>query len=1034
MGRIGDDVGEAEAAARTVVLTPTPDPPSESEASRDSSPSAPTVILTPAAAQAPDQPARTPEAPLGAGSIVGRYVVLSQLGAGGMGVVYAAYDPELNRRVALKLMHTRTLVATAGKDRMLREAQALARLSHPNVVTIYDVGSVGNRVFLAMELVDGTTLSDWLKASKRPWREIVEMFISAGRGLAAAHAAGVIHRDFKQGNVLVGKDGRARVMDFGLARADQTGPDEPAPSPDLSSELSRDLLSAELTVTGMLIGTPMYMPPEAHRGELPSEAGDQFSFCVALYTALYGQPPFPPELPSEDPKRWIVREPRGAVPRWIGDLVMRGLALDPHQRHRSMTALIDALGRDPLRKRIALASVVLLVAAGGGVLGVRQLDRRHTIAACEDEGTAIASVWNDARADAIAKAFDATGIKYAGETWQRARISLASYATAWQQTRTAVCKREAVEHSLPAPLARASRVCLDEQRADLDALVSQFAAPDAAIVPRAATVSASLPLVTACTDLNRLRHQPEPPTDLVTRASVDVLRARLAVAVAANTLGRSADALARAQEVIDGATRVKWPALVLDAKLAAGEAQRGLGAFAEARTLLEEAYFAAASAGRDDTALDAATRLGLIVGVDEKKREGTLWVRHAQMLAERLGHTDDLPAARVATTTARVELALGETAHARELLERAISIEQRVLGMSSPRLAVTLDTLANVQHTAGNFDKALELSERALAIRELVYGPNHPEVATSLGNLATIYGARLDAPKSLELHRQALALREKLYGPDHPDVALALVSLANVLGASGSYTESVELAQRAYAIYVKRLGPEHPSVGKTTGILAKAHFALHNYKEAVEFGEQAVALQQRSLGPDHPDLAMPLNELAFAYGKIGEPARGIEAATRAQDIWRKKYGADHFAVAIAQLTIASMHTQLRDYKTAMLEASEASRMIEKKFGLDHPAMSEVLKVIGEIQFAQGQYAAARESYEREVKLRPPILMPAEDIADAQMRLADAIWRSGGDRARAIELATWANTTYAGLGAQAQAELKRTTEWLATHKR
>ncbi len=167
---------------------------------------------------------------LGRGVAVGRYVVLDRIGAGGMGVVYAAYDPELDRRVALKLLRPDRFGGDAGRLRLLREAQALARLTHPNVVAVYDVGTFGDRVFVAMELVEGETLRQWLRAeprSPRPWREVLERFLPAGRGLAAAHAAGLVHRDFKPENVLLGRDGRARVVDFGLAKALADAAEEP---------------------------------------------------------------------------------------------------------------------------------------------------------------------------------------------------------------------------------------------------------------------------------------------------------------------------------------------------------------------------------------------------------------------------------------------------------------------------------------------------------------------------------------------------------------------------------------------------------------------------------------------------------------------------------------------------------------------------------------------------------------------------------------------------------------------------------------
>ncbi|MFY0533529.1 serine/threonine-protein kinase [Nannocystis pusilla] len=246
----------------------------------------------------PGAPTRTPAAdpadpaeldlPLQPGARLGRYVVMSLLGAGGMGVVYAAHDPELGRPVALKLLRPHPAGPRRElEDRLRREAQAMARLSHPNVAAVHDVGQIGGRIFIAMELIRGQTLAAWLRAAPRARRDVLARFLLAGRGLAAAHAAGLVHRDFKPENVLVGDDGQVRVVDFGLARASG---DEPLSITAQSGPGSEQL--ADLTATGAVLGTPIYMAPEQHEGRPAEARSDQFSFCVALYTALYGQRPF----------------------------------------------------------------------------------------------------------------------------------------------------------------------------------------------------------------------------------------------------------------------------------------------------------------------------------------------------------------------------------------------------------------------------------------------------------------------------------------------------------------------------------------------------------------------------------------------------------------------------------------------------------------------------------------------------------------------------------------------------------------------
>jgi serine/threonine-protein kinase len=356
--------------------------------------------------------ARTGSAPVGLprGTFIGRYVVLDLLGEGGMGVVYKAYDPDLGRAVALKLMRARGGGSGAVRSRLLREAQGLAQLSHPNVIAVHDVGVFGDDVFIAMEFVEGRTLRAWLKERPRARREILEVFFAAGEGLAAAHRAGLVHRDFKPDNVMVGDDGRVRVLDFGLVRTTGAGA-EPTPSPSQtttqeneptlgarpsakpdvapareaaapvarptldSGRITPELLGTPLTQAGAILGTPRYMAPEQHLGDVADHRADQFSFCVSLYWALYEAFPFEGS-PSEMLERMLagrIAEPPASatVPRWMRQLIVRGLDGRPDRRHPSIDALLAALRRDPRAAwrraglvGLALVSLTALVAAG----------------------------------------------------------------------------------------------------------------------------------------------------------------------------------------------------------------------------------------------------------------------------------------------------------------------------------------------------------------------------------------------------------------------------------------------------------------------------------------------------------------------------------------------------------------------------------------------------------------------------------------------------------------------------------------------
>jgi formylglycine-generating enzyme required for sulfatase activity len=341
---------------------------------------------------------------LAIGARIGRYVILERVGNGAMGVVYGAYDPELDRKIALKLLRgVGAGAAPLARARMMREAKAMARLSHPNVAAVHDVGEFEERIFLATEFLSGGTVRSWLEGQARPWREIVSVFIAAGRGLAAAHAAGLVHRDFKPDNVLLDKEGRARVVDFGLARNAEAAEEEsqspgsvidlataaggsessdafPPPKYDPNLPTGVDLNPSDkldkLTRTGALMGTPAYMAPEQFLGESTDERSDQFSFCVALYEALYGQRPFEGDTLlalSTSVTGGILRPlPKERdVPAWIRRAVMRGLRIKRDERYPSMTALIAALEDDPAlkgRRRLVYAGGVLALVAAAVVV------------------------------------------------------------------------------------------------------------------------------------------------------------------------------------------------------------------------------------------------------------------------------------------------------------------------------------------------------------------------------------------------------------------------------------------------------------------------------------------------------------------------------------------------------------------------------------------------------------------------------------------------------------------------------------------
>jgi len=437
------------------------------------------------------------------GTRVGRYVLLERLGAGAMGVVFAAHDPELDRKVAVKLLRgdasepirdaaTASTEASRGVGFLMREAQAMARLAHPNVVAVHDVGWFDDRVFLAMELVDGQTLAQWLAAERRPLRDVVAMFVAAGHGLAAAHAAGLVHRDFKPENVLIGKDGRVRVTDFGLAHQA-----EQPPEPGAAIGTADPRRTARL-----LAGTPFYMAPEQLTRDSVDARTDQFSFCVALYAALTGKHPFPA---SGRAQGLPAARPGDAVPSWLWRALRPGLAVDREQRYPGMAPLLSRLERGP-RRRTWIAAALAVAAIAGGIAVVAERGAALDAAGpgCDGAERLLAGIWDPGRARVVEAAFRATGRADAATAFASASLLLDQYAGLWTGMRTGACQR-ALSGSQSQASLRLRVACLDARLAELGLLTERLAAADAKLVEGAVLAVEGLGTLDICTDDHALQ-------------------------------------------------------------------------------------------------------------------------------------------------------------------------------------------------------------------------------------------------------------------------------------------------------------------------------------------------------------------------------------------------------------------------------------------------------------------------------------------------------------------------------------------------
>ncbi|MEX1369119.1 MAG: serine/threonine-protein kinase, partial [Nannocystaceae bacterium] len=901
------------------------------------------------------------------GGSIGRFVVVSRLGAGAMGAVYLAYDPQLDRRVALKVLRRRARSKRKTSERQLRlrrEAQAMAQLNHANVVTVHDVGVADGRVFLAMDYVEGKTLRQWLEARARPWNEVLRTYISAARGLAAAHEAGVIHRDFKPENVLVGNDGSVKVMDFGLARPRDVGeqtsgvgevhpPDddvaEPEPDPhhDMAEPKGRrprdwwkgesGLISVEppceLTRSGDVLGTPSYMAPELFDGGEANAATDQFALCVSLYEGLYGVRPFAGEsmaaLAFNMNRESITPPPRGSrVPVWLGRLVRRGLAREPGKRFGSVHELIDALIAGAGRRRILRAG---LIAAGGAVAaGGLAYALVPSPAPCGGGADRMQQVWNDARSEAMAQAFEATGVPYAKEALSRTRQRLELYAESWQGVYRSVCEETAV-HGRQSPAELDDRIaCLDERLGELDALLGVLVEADRRVAEHAAQAVSDLRGPGICAE-GPLHTRPT-SDDPQRQQQLDELRGRLLRAEALERAGRYDDATTLSQQIVLEAERLGETSLHAEALVYLGMAEDLRGNYQQSAEHLREAYFVANEARIARLWARAAVALITTEGIHMARgEEGLSWARHAEAAFER---SDPENALR-----GRYHAALGslhfqrfEIDQAREHYEQALAIEREALGEDHERVASLLAYLGAVQEQSGRSEDAIASFERALQIHREALGPDHPELAGVHNNYAVILVGRGDLAGAQVQLEQALAIYRKSMGT-HPTTALFLDNLGGLVLVRGEHERGRTLIEEGLAMRIETLGAEHPAVANSYANLGNALEVAQDWGGARRNYERSLAILEKNGGPQTPQVALALVNLGVLALREGAIQRGHDQCQRAVEILE--------AVSAGQPDLVNPLVGLGWAQLELEQPTQALETLERAYGLREHAHGEV---------------------------------------------------------------------------------------------
>jgi tetratricopeptide (TPR) repeat protein/predicted Ser/Thr protein kinase len=833
---------------------------------------------------------------------VGRFVVTSELGAGGMGVVYAAHDPELGRTVAVKLLHDRHASADM-QERLRREAQAMAQLAHPNVVTVFDVGTFEGRLFVAMEYVEGDTLAVWERG--REPAVILDTYVLAGRGLAAAHAAGIVHRDFKPDNVLIGRDGRVRVADFGLARASgsKIALLQSNPGLDVSPDAPTEAPSGSLTQDGALVGTPYYIAPELYEGGEANARSDQYSYCIALSTAL---------------KRG---RDRIAASRRLRRALERGLAERPDDRFPTMDALLAEIAPATSHRKAMVAAA--LGASAFAATAALAVTRSHHEPPCVTAGDGIVAVWNAPRRAALAVTIPATGLPYAPTTAREVDRVLDRYAGDWRSMRIGACEATRVRGDQSEELLDRRMACLEERRRAFAQLVDVVAGGKRDAIAHAVAAANELPAIVDCGDASVLADPVRPPNPAI-KERVAALAGDLAAVDTRRTAGDYTGALAAAHQLREQAASLAYRPLEARIELAIGRLERATEKFAEARASDERALLAA-EAGRDDrTRAQALIELVIVVGHDlAKTDEGEALRAHGDAAVERLDRPPVLQASLLEAAgtmaidagkledserdlkaaLALVELTYGADdyhvveplnrlaflqlqrmhgAEAEALIQRARKIQERVLGADHPDVGDTVGMLAGAEYEQQHYDEAVALYRRALAIAERSLGKDSVTAANLLSDLGGVYQWQGKPFEAVDVDRQAVEIATQHLGATHPRTLTYRYALASALADVERYADALAELEPVLAAQKARLG-DHQDTANTLQMIAHVEVALARFATARDHALEALAMDERVLGPSYK----PVDELVVlgrAYLGLGDPARAADTFTKARTI------------------------------------------------------------------------------------------------------------------------------------------------------
>ncbi len=912
----------------------------------------------------------------GATKAVGRYQVDRVLGEGATGVVYEGRDDGLDRTVALKLIRKDVWDGGHAELRFRREAQALARLSHPNVVAIHEIGEHEGQLFIAMELVRGQTLREWLaEGTTRSWRESTEVFLQAGRGLEAAHQAGLVHRDFKPANCLVGEDGRVRVLDFGLARG--TASDKTLDSVS-SSTPSGEVVDATVTATGVLLGTPAYMAPEQLLAQSVTAASDQFSFGVALYEALVGVRPFSGASTSalyESIAAESIREGNGQakVPAGLLGLVRRSLHLDPSRRWPDMKTFLDALERFPVQQRRRRSGLV-----GGGLATVGVV--AALVFGVEDPCAAADSLsapgWSDAERERVKEAIDAA--KVDTETvWRTADAAIGAWAEEWRIHRSSTCHAALTDGRTTESIYDRQVVCLDRHGRTAAALIGGLH-DDAEAWLHLPRVIRALPTLEHCTDPEHVLAV-DPPEPSISEAVGDV-RAKIDASLSAWTRGRGTEAEKLSEEARLASAQLDYPLLRAEVGLLRAVILENT-LESDREELLLSAWSDAELAGADLTAADTATRL---VG--------------AALVS---GHA----------LSAKRWLVLAEAKVARA---RGGALREAKLARAAAELArATGDAAAADAH-----------SRRALDLTETAVGTEGFEFANALGYRALSLELRRPGPQVLAAHDRAVEAARAATGL-HPLLANAVLNRGGYKLDTGAFQDAVVDFDLALSI-LQDARLEESALLKTRLLRLQA-LSMTGDLDLERVQDAVAPLEQ--LPDGHPARLEAMAVYASVLQRLGHHDEALAEYDRLIEVHAEQPETPGEELAMLESNAAECLLGLGRLPVAKRRFDLALGALERTLGPDDPRRAYPLTGLGNVALLQGEAALAQQYFERALPLALENAGDLVTLTSVQWGLARALRLQGREGDRAESLARDAAKNLQSLGAEGFETLREVEEWL-----